>query len=62
MLLDKLDHKKHHLFLYMVEERPYDPEILSFLRDHLGDGIDREIAEHAQKVLEEVKKDFLSPD
>jgi hypothetical protein len=59
MLLSKLSESKHNVFLEMVHERPYDMEIIIFLREHTHPEIEREITEEAQKLLGAITKDML---
>ncbi|KKT35283.1 MAG: hypothetical protein UW26_C0012G0006 [Candidatus Collierbacteria bacterium GW2011_GWF1_44_12] len=59
-ILDKLEEPKHKTFLYLIEERPYDPEIIIFLQEHVSPTIDRELQEFASSLIEEIKRDFLS--
>ncbi len=60
MILEKLEPHHHHTFLSTVHERPYDPEILAYLRDHIGDNIEEEIRAEANKVVKMILKDLKS--
>lgn len=59
MLLQKLDEKKHQTFLEMVHERPYDTEIIVYLREHIHSNIEEEISHEGQKLLGVILKDML---
>ncbi len=59
-ILEKLDSHKHKTFLTLVEERPYDPEIIVFVQTHTHPEIESELKQHAGTVVEQIKKDFLS--
>lgn len=58
MLLEKLEEKHHHVFLSTVHERPYDPEILSYLKNHIGPDVEEEIRKEADKLVEMIIKDL----
>lgn len=55
MLLEKLEERHHHTFLNTVHDRPYDPEILAYLKDHIGPGVEDEIKQEAEKRLRQVE-------
>ncbi|KKS94283.1 MAG: hypothetical protein UW68_C0007G0023 [Candidatus Collierbacteria bacterium GW2011_GWB1_44_6] len=57
-LLEKLEPHHHHTFLTTVHERPYDPEILSYLKDHLGTNIEDEIRLEADKLVKMILRDL----
>lgn len=59
MLLNKLHENKHQIFLEMVHERPYDTEIILFLREHTHAKIEDDITEEANKLLGAIIKDML---
>lgn len=58
VILEKLEPHHHHTFLTTVHERPYDPEIIAYLRDKVGDNIEDEIRKEADKVVEMILKDL----
>ena len=58
-ILEKLEEPKHHTFLCLIEERPYDPEIFLYLRQHTSPTIDNELEQFATSLIKEIKKDFL---
>ena len=58
-ILDRLHPSKHQTFLSQVEDRPYDPEIISYLKQHISPEIEAEISSHVEKLLKDVKKDLL---
>jgi len=57
-ILGCLEEHKHRTFLSLVEERPYDPEIISFLKDHISPTIEKEIETFAQKIISQIKSDI----
>jgi len=59
MLLNKLKESKHQIFLEMVHERPYDTEIILFLREHTHPEIEEDIKAEGQKLLGTILKDML---
>ena len=59
LLLQKLDEKKHQIFLEMVHERPYDTEIILFLREHTHPDIEDDIKREGEKLLGAILKDML---
>ena len=59
MILEKLNEKKHQPFLEMVSERPYDTEIIMFLRQHAHPNIEDDIKAEAEKLLGSILKDML---
>ncbi len=60
MLLNKLSESKHSIFLEMVHERPYDTEIILFLRQHTHPAIEDDIKQEAEKLLGTIIKDMLT--
>ena len=58
-ILERLEESKHHTFLSLIEERPYDPEILSYLQDHISPTIEAEIEQFAHKIIQDIKQDLL---
>lgn len=58
-ILEKLSQSKHKTFLTLVEERPYDPEIILFLQDHIHPAIENDLEQYMKTVIEQIKKDFL---
>lgn len=59
MILTKLNEKKHAIFLEMLHDRPYDTEILIFLREHTNQQIESEIKAEAEKLVGSILKDML---
>ena len=59
MLLTKLSQNKHQVFLSMLHERPYDTEIILFLREHVHPEVEDHIREEANKLLGSIIKDML---
>lgn len=58
-ILEKLDSKKHHTFLNILNDRPYDPEIINYLKEHVSPEIEADIAAHVSKLIENIKEDLL---
>ena len=59
LILAKLHEKKHNTFLEMVSERPYDTEIIMYLREHAHSNIEDDIRAEAEKLLGSILKDML---
>ena len=59
MILGKLKESKHEIFLEMLHDRPYDTEIILFLREHAHDQIEDDIRQEAEKLLGTILKDML---
>jgi len=57
-LLSKLKPHHHETFLSQFHERPYDPELLSFLKKNIGPDIESEIRSAADKIVAKVLKDL----
>lgn len=58
-ILEKLDSKKHRTFLQIMHERPYDPEIINYLKEHVSPEIEAEISLHVEKLINDIKNDLL---
>lgn len=61
-ILSKLYSSKHKTFLEQVHHQPYDPEIISFLKDHVSPEIEAELTKVVDKLITDVKKDLLIND
>lgn len=59
-VLDHLEEHHHHVFLNTVHERPYDPEILGYLKDHIGPDVEDKIRQEADKLVKMIIKDLKS--
>lgn len=57
-ILQKLHPHQHNTFLSRVENAPYDPELISYLKDHASVDIENELQGEAVKLLVEIKKDL----
>jgi hypothetical protein len=57
-ILEKLHPKHHDTFLTQVHERPYDPELISYLKQHIGPEIEEEIRTEANKMVKQILKDL----
>lgn len=57
-ILQKLHPHYHNAFLSRVDQAPYDPEIISYLKDHISADIEKEIQAEADKLIALVKKDL----
>lgn len=57
-ILENLESHHHHTFLTHIHERPYDPEILDFLRDHVGPGIEDDIRSEADRLVKMILRDL----
>jgi len=57
-VLERL-HPQHHItFLTQVHERPYDPELLAYLKEHIGPDIEEDIRTAANKMVKQILKDL----
>lgn len=61
-LLEKLDTTHHLHFLTQMHERPYDPELLAYLRDHINPNIEDEIRAEGHKITEQIIADLQPKD
>lgn len=61
MLLESLHEHHHHTFLTVVHERPYDPEIISYLREHAGEDIEDQIKKEADRLVKMIITDLKNP-
>ena len=57
-ILQKLHPHQHTRFLEHLHSTPYDPELLTYLRDHLGSDVEKELKEEAARLVMVVKKDL----
>ena len=59
-ILGKLHPKHHGTFLTQVHECPYDPELLAYLKKHVGPDIEDDIRKAADKIVKQILKDLSS--
>ena len=59
-ILQKLHPHHHHTFLDALRRAPYDPQLLSYLKDHAAQDIEDSIARHAKKLISEIISDLKS--
>lgn len=57
-ILESLDPHKHETFLCQVHERPYDPELISYLKEQIGPNVEDQIRHEADKVVKKILKDL----
>lgn len=57
-ILEKLNPKHHNTFLNQVNERPYDPELITYLKGNIGPDIEEEIRTAANKIVKQIIKDL----
>ncbi len=57
-ILEKLNQKHHDTFLSQVHERPYDPELIAYLKKHIGPDIEEDIRVAANKMVKQILKDL----
>lgn len=57
-ILDKLHPQHHTTFLAQVHERPYDPELIAYLKKHVGPDIEEDIRLAANKMVKQILKDL----
>jgi hypothetical protein len=59
-ILEKL-HPQHHVtFLSQVHDRPYDPELIDYLKKNVGPEIEEDIRTAANKIVKQILKDLSS--
>jgi hypothetical protein len=57
-ILERLNPKHHETFLSEVHERPYDPELIAYLKKHIGPDIEDEIRKAGNKIVKDILKDL----
>ena len=57
-VLQKLHSHHHRTFLNHLHQTPYDPEIISFLKDHIHPDIETELQEQIDLLLQTIEKDL----
>lgn len=57
-VLESLPEEKHRTFLVMLEDKPYDPEILIFLEEHIGPDFEPMLSQEINKLLTDIKQDL----
>lgn len=60
LILEKLHPRHHNTFLSTVHDRPYDPEIISYLKSHDCPNIEEEIRTEADRLVEMIIEDLQS--
>ena len=59
-ILERLHPNHHGSFLTQVHERPYDPELIDYLKQHIGSDVEDEIRTAANKIVKQIIKDLNS--
>lgn len=59
-ILNKLNPQHHGTFLTQVHERPYDPELINYLKEHIGPDVEEDIRTAANKIVKQILKDLSS--
>jgi len=57
-VLERLNPEHHDTFLSQMHERPYDPELISYLKKHVGPDIEDDIRKAANKIVKQILKDL----
>ena len=57
-ILEKLDPHHHETFLTQVHDRPYDPEVIAYLKKHIGPDIEEDIRTAANKIVKQILQDL----
>lgn len=57
-ILENLRPEHHNTFLTQLHERPYDPELITYLKGHIGPDIEEEIRTAANKIVKQILKDL----
>lgn len=60
-ILERLENSRHRTFLNLVEERPYDPEIITYLQDHISPTVEAEIEAFAKDIVDKIASDLATP-
>lgn len=58
LILDKLDPSHHKTFLVIVHDRPYDPEIILYLKDKTHHQIEDEIKREGERLVQMILDDL----
>ena len=58
LILEKLEPHHHRTFLTIIHERPYDPEIISYLKVRISPDIEDEISKEADKLVKMIIRDL----
>lgn len=57
-ILERLNPEHHGTFLSQVHERPYDPELIAYLKKNVGPDIEEDIRTAANKIVKQILKDL----
>lgn len=57
-ILQKLHPHNHKTFLSQLDHAPYDPELISYLKQHIDDKIEFEIQQESQRLQKLIMKDL----
>ena len=57
-ILKQLPEKHHRPFLKRLYSVPYDPEILSMLRERIADDIENRIREEAERLIKKIRQEL----
>ncbi len=57
-ILQKLHPHQHHNFLSRLHTTPFDPELISFLKEHIGENVESQLETHGRKLLRTLKHDL----
>lgn len=57
-ILQKLHPHQHSRFLDHLHTTPYDPELISYLKDHLGPDAEKQLKDEAIRLVALIKKDL----
>lgn len=59
-ILQKLHPHQHNTFLERLHSAPYDPELISYLKEHASPEIEEELQQEALRLLKAIRKDLES--
>jgi hypothetical protein len=59
-ILESLEEHHHHTFLTHLHERPYDPDIIVFLREKASPDIEDSIRSEADRLVKIIIRDLQS--
>lgn len=59
-ILQRLHPHQHKVFLSQLEHSPYDPELLSYLKDHIDQEIESQLKQESERLKKLIIKDLKS--
>lgn len=59
-ILQKLHPHHHQTFLNRLQQAPYDPELIRYLKDHINEAVEDSLQQQSQKIIKQVTADLDS--